>query len=76
MAEVRPGKDVTRLLQATNLASSAELAAWLLDTAHVAVVPGEVFHAPGHLRISFAVSHPRLVEAADRLATALTGEDY
>lgn len=51
--------------------TSVELASWLLEEAHVAVVPGTVFRAPDHLRISFAVDHDRLAEAADRLADAL-----
>ena len=38
----------------------------------MAVVPGEVFGAEGHLRISFAVGRERLAEAADRLVGALT----
>ena len=52
--------------------TAADLAAWLLDEAHVAVVPGEVFGADGRLRISFALDQTRLTEAADRLAAALT----
>jgi aspartate/methionine/tyrosine aminotransferase len=64
--------DVSQLLGDGRAATSAELAARLLDQAHVAVVPGEVFGAEGHLRISFAVGHDRLAQAADRLVTALT----
>ena len=64
--------DVSALLGGEGPATSAELAAWLLDAAHVAVVPGEVFGAPGWLRISFAISPSRLVAAGDRLVTALS----
>jgi aspartate aminotransferase len=64
--------DVSRLLGDGRAATAAELAAQLLDQAHVAVVPGEVFAAEGHLRISFAVGHDRLAQAADRLVIALT----
>ena len=53
--------------------TAADLAAWLLEQAHVAVVPGSVFGAPDHLRISFAIGQQRLQEAADRLVGALTG---
>jgi aspartate aminotransferase len=53
------------------LGSSSELAAWLLDEAHVAVVPGEAFQAPGHLRVNFTVGDHALDEAATRLHTAL-----
>ena len=64
--------DVSELLRAGRATTTAELAALLLDEAHVAVVPGEVFGADGHLRISFALDDDRLAEAADRLVTALT----
>ncbi len=63
--------DVSKLLGDQHR-TAADLAAWLLDEAHVAVVPGEVFGAEGRLRISFALDQTRLTEAADRLAAALT----
>ena len=47
--------------------TTSELAAWLLDEAHVAIVPGEAFEAPGRLRLSFAVDDDRLDEALGRL---------
>jgi len=43
-----------------------------LQDAHVATVPGSAFHAPGHVRLSYATSMERLVEAMDRLDTFLT----
>ena len=55
--------------------TTAELAAWLLDEAHVAVVPGEAFDAPGRLRLSFAVDDDRLDEALERLTAALASLD-
>lgn len=63
--------DVSKLLSGEH-PTAAELAAWLLDEAHVAVVPGEVFGDDRRLRISFALDHVRLTEAADRLVSALT----
>lgn len=42
--------------------SSAELAAMLLDEAHVAAVPGEAFGAPGYLRFSYALADDQLAE--------------
>lgn len=51
--------------------TSAELAAWLLDTAGVAVVPGEAFDAPGRLRMCFAVSDSVLDAAIARLTASL-----
>src|SRR5260221_2087527 len=38
------------------LATDEEVAFWLLDTAHVAAVPGTPFGAPGYLRFSYASS--------------------
>ena len=64
--------DVSGLLRTGRWQGSAGLATWLLDEARVAVVPGGVFGAEDHLRVSFAVDHDRLVEAADRLVRALT----
>ena len=46
--------------------SSAELAAMLLDEAHVAAVPGEAFGAPGYLRFSYAVADDQLAEGMRR----------
>ena len=65
--------DVSGLLRTGPWQTGADLAAWLLEQAHVAVVPGSVFGAPDHLRISFAIGPQRLQEAADRLVGALTG---
>ncbi len=63
--------DVRSLLEKRGFASSAELANWLLDTAHVAVVPGEAFESPGHLRLCFAVDDETLDTAIERLTSAL-----
>ena len=38
------------------LATDEDVAFWLLDTAHVAAVPGKPFGAPGYLRFSYASS--------------------
>ena len=46
--------------------SSAELAAMLLDEAHVAAVPGEAFGAPGYLRFSYALADDPLAEGMRR----------
>ncbi|XVH30842.1 pyridoxal phosphate-dependent aminotransferase [Haloferacaceae archaeon DSL9] len=39
-----------------------------IEAAHVAMVPGSAFGAPGYARISYAASEERLREAVDRLA--------
>lgn len=44
-----------------------ELAKMLLDKAHVALVPGEAFGAPGYLRLSYATSIERIEEGLRRL---------
>ncbi len=51
--------------------SSAALAMDLLERSAVAMVPGEAFGAPGHLRISYAVASDRLAEAFERLERVL-----
>ncbi|MGW2616670.1 aminotransferase class I/II-fold pyridoxal phosphate-dependent enzyme [Streptomyces sp. NPDC001500] len=63
--------DVSGLLRDRGWTSSADLAAWLLDTVHLAVVPGEAFNAPGRIRVCFAVDDDRLITAIERLRTAL-----
>ena len=49
-------------------ASGGGTAQQLLEHAHVAVVPGEAFGGPGHLRISYATSMDRIEEGLRRLA--------
>jgi aspartate aminotransferase len=51
--------------------TSEDLAMRLLQKAGVAVVPGEAFHQPGHLRISFAASEADLYAAFERIKNAL-----
>jgi aspartate aminotransferase len=57
-----------RTLAGRASATTAELAEHLLEAALVAVVPGEAFGAPGHLRLSCAVSDDDLAEGLTRLA--------
>ena len=49
-------------------ASSAELAALILDEVEVAVVPGEAFGTPGYLRLSYATSDDKITEGIARNA--------
>jgi aspartate aminotransferase len=51
--------------------TSEDLAMLLLDKAGVAVVPGDAFHGPGHIRISFAASEEDLHQAFERIKTVL-----
>jgi aspartate aminotransferase len=48
-----------------------ELALRLLQTAGVAVVPGEAFHQPGYLRISFGADEADLHAGFERIKNAL-----
>jgi len=43
----------------------------LLDNAQVATVPGTVFEAPGHIRISYAASRENIRKGIERIAKAL-----
>lgn len=67
--------DVTALLRreidGTRVTTSAELAALILERAKVALVPGEAFDAPGHLRLSYALSDADLAKGVSRLQKVL-----
>jgi len=60
-----------RTIRGVTPASSAELAALILDEAEVAVVPGEAFGTPGYLRLSYALGDEDLAEGATRIARLL-----
>ncbi len=60
-----------RTPEGTVLATDEAIAAWLLDAAHVAVVPGTAFGAPGHIRLSYAVSVAAIDDALRRITSAL-----
>jgi len=51
--------------------TSEDLAARLLHEAGVAVVPGEAFHGPGHIRISYGTSEANLRRAFDKIKGVL-----
>jgi aspartate/methionine/tyrosine aminotransferase len=53
-------------------ATSAELAALILDEVEVAVVPGEAFGPSGYLRLSYALSDADLAEGVVRLQKLLS----
>jgi aspartate aminotransferase len=61
------GKSI-RGVQPTTTVELAELA---LEHARVAVVPGEAFGAPGHLRLSYALGDEALVTGVTRLGDLL-----
>lgn len=47
--------------------TSLDLAAWILEEANVAIVPGEAFGAPGYARLSFALGDDDIVEGINRI---------
>jgi len=51
-----------------------ELAAWMLENAGVAMVPGTAFGAPGYLRLSFATSMENLQSCVERIKRALAAQ--
>lgn len=55
---MRPGKED---------AGTVRLAAGMLSTSHVAAVAGDAFGAPGHLRLSYAISIERVREGIQRM---------
>ena len=63
--------DVSRHL-GERFADDSALAEYLLKEAHVAVVPGSAFGAPGHLRVSFSTSEEAIQEGFARIKRALS----
>ena len=59
--------DVSLLMQRVGIATSLELADYILDRAEVAVVPGEAFGPSGYLRLSYALGDEALAEGVARL---------
>ncbi len=60
-----------RTLGGVRMDDDETLAATLLESARVAMVPGTAFCAPGHLRLSYAASEADLREGLARLAAFL-----
>ncbi|MCY2962912.1 MAG: aminotransferase class I/II-fold pyridoxal phosphate-dependent enzyme, partial [Planctomycetota bacterium] len=54
-------------------ANSTEFCTGLLEEAHVALVSGDAFGAPGYVRLSFATGLPTLEAGFDRIAKFLGG---
>lgn len=54
-------------------ASTDELATVILEEAGVALVPGESFGAPGHLRLSYATGEGEIERGMERIRDLLTG---
>jgi aspartate aminotransferase len=63
--------DVTGAMQQHGFRDDNAFAEFILNEALVAGVPGSGFGAPGHLRLSFAVSMENLTKALERVGKAL-----
>jgi len=63
--------DVRGAMQQLGFRDDNAFADFILSDALVAGVPGSGFGAPGHLRLSFAVSQQTLAKALERIAGAL-----
>jgi len=61
----------TRRHQRGPITTAAELAAYLLTVARVAVVPGEPFGSSSHLRLSYATGIEAIARGLDRMEAAL-----
>ncbi|MFW6019293.1 MAG: pyridoxal phosphate-dependent aminotransferase [Bacteroidales bacterium] len=55
----------------TTIQNAKDFCMFLLDTAHVALVPGEAFGDPQCVRFSYATSTDRIEKAAERIKEAL-----
>lgn len=55
----------------TTINNASDMCMYLLNQAHVALVPGDAFGDPGCIRISYATSDRLLVEAVERIKKAL-----
>jgi aspartate aminotransferase len=53
------------------LKTANDLADYFLEEARIAVVAGDAFGAPGHLRISYATPLPLIKQGMDRMAEAI-----
>ena len=54
-----------------HIKTGADMANYLLDTAHIALVGGDAFGNENCIRLSYATSNEKLIDACERLAKAL-----
>ena len=55
----------------TVIKNSSDLATYLLEDSHVAVVPGVAFEAPDYLRLTYASSMENIIEGMDRIEASI-----
>ena len=58
-------------INGTRIDNSSDLCLYLLEHAHIATVPGDAFGDDNCIRISFATSDEKLVDAMKRMKEAL-----
>jgi aspartate aminotransferase len=63
--------DVSAHIDGERFQDDLDLADYLLDEAHVAVVPGKAFGSPGYIRMSYASGEEQIAEGLERLKGAL-----
>lgn len=64
-------KILKKAYNGTTITDGNALAAYLLEQAKIAVVPGEAFGAPGYIRLSYATSMENIKNGMDRFEAAL-----
>jgi len=60
-----------QILAGTIIRTSADVAAFLLETGRIAVVPGVEFGSDDHIRLSYATSMENIHEGMDPMEAAL-----
>jgi aspartate aminotransferase len=60
-----------RRIQGVQIDNDVDLSYYLLEKAHIAVVPGRAFGAEGYIRLSFATSMENIAEGMKRMKEAL-----
>jgi aspartate aminotransferase len=63
--------DISYYIGKGGIKNSTDLCMYLLDKGHVGLVPGDAFGDDNHIRISYAASEEKLIEAMKRIKNAL-----
>ncbi|HEY4798635.1 MAG TPA: pyridoxal phosphate-dependent aminotransferase [Bacteroidia bacterium] len=63
--------DISFYIGKGGIKNSTDLCMYLLDKGHVGLVPGDAFGDDNHIRISYAASEEKLMEAMKRIKNAL-----
>ncbi len=63
---------VGKSIKGKEIKNAKDLAAYLLESAHVALVPGDEFGAAGYLRLSYATSMANIENGLERIKVALS----